>query len=286
MGARNGIFLDKMVDSFKSIVKMMILSRRHSVSVCTDDGPLVIMGNGPSLSDTIAEYGDILRSKAAMAVNFAANAPEFKELRPKYYILADPHFFVNASDVNVLRLMANLASVDWQMRLFLPAKFVAQLPVEVSGNRYIKVERFNAVGAEGWNWLENIAYSSGFGMPRPRNVLIPALMVGMLMDYKEIYIVGADHSWTRTLSVNDNNEVVSVQPHFYKEDDRELKRIRTDYLKYPLHTILYSFYVAFRSYFSIRRYADSRGVSIYNSTPESFIDAFERRSLKSIGLNK
>lgn len=278
-----GDIAGRFTTSVKSIVKMVLQSRRVSVGVAEDvDRPLVIMGNGPSLADAIRGESDVLRGFPSMAVNFAANAPEFAGLRPEYYILADPHYFVKADDVNVRRLMDNLSAVDWSMRLFVPSAFAGKLPSDVRANGHIKVECFNAVGVEGWHWLENMAYSSGYGMPRPRNVLIPAIMVGLLMGYKRIYIAGADHSWTRTLSVNERNEVVSVQPHFYKEDEREIKRVTTDYLNYPLHSILYSFYVAFKSYHTIRRYADSRGVAVYNSTPGSFIDALERRQLASL----
>ena len=97
-----------------------------------------------------------------------------------------------------------------------------------------------------------------------------------------MYITGADHSWTKTLSVNEQNEVVSIQPHFYKEDEKEEKRIKVDYLKYPLHQIIYSFYLAFKAYHSIQRYAEAKGVNIYNSTPGSFIDAFPRKNLCEI----
>lgn len=269
--------------SAKGMMKMALLSRRSSVSACPDpDVPLVVMGNGPSLATAIAEDADILKRYPTMAVNFAANAPEFRVLKPKYYILADPHFFVNADDANVRRLMHNLADIDWPMRLFVPHKFAKSLPTEVLTSPHVQVECFNAVGIEGCGALRRFAYSRGLGMPRPRNVLIPAVMVGMLMGYRTIYVAGADHSWTQTLSVNERNEVVSVQPHFYKEDDREVKRITTDYLKYPLHRILDSFAVAFKSYFDIRNYADSRGMMIYNATPGSFIDAFERRPLSAL----
>ena len=79
--------------------------------------------------------------------------------------------------------------------------------------------------------------------------------------------------------VDDDNNVVSIQPHFYKEDDREVKRVNTEYMHYPLHSIMYSFYVAFKSYFTIARYARHIGTDIYNVTPGSFIDAFPRIKL-------
>ena len=44
-----------------------------------------------------------------------------------------------------------------------------------------------------------------------------------------------------------------------------------------LHEVLEKFFFAFRSYFDLKDYAESRGVRIYNSTPKSYIDAFERK---------
>lgn len=77
----------------------------------------------------------------------------------------------------------------------------------------------------------------------------------MLLGYKSVYVVGADHSWMSTISVNERNEVVSIQPHFYKDGENELKRVTTDYLRYPLHQIIHSFYVAFKSYHQIAAHA-------------------------------
>lgn len=270
-------FVGNLSGTVKSIVKLMFQSRRSFVTKA-DGERVIIMGNGPSLNETIENHIDILKTTPAIAVNFAANAPQFTMLRPRYYVLADPHFFVNKQDINVAKLMSNLSElVDWTMTLFVPNS-VKKHNITIT-NKNISIEYFNMVGVEGFQWFENFAFSRGYGMPRPRNVLIPSIMIAMQMGYKEIYITGADHSWTKTLSVNENNEVISIQPHFYKEDEKEQKRIRTDYLHYPLHQIIYSFYVAFKSYFVIQRYAKNRKIDIYNSTPESFIDAFPRRPL-------
>lgn len=268
-------------DSLKSIVKLALKSSKSTVSkVASSDDSIIIMGNGPSLNDAIENSFDKLTTIPTLAVNFAANAPQFTQLRPRYYVLADPHFFVATDDVNVKKLMNNLSSIDWTMTLFVP--FEAKKRGFVIDNENVKVEYFNFLAVEGFEWLENWAYASGRGMPRPRNVLIPSIMIAMKLGYGNIYVTGADHSWTKTLLVNERNEVVSIQPHFYKEDEQEQKRIKVDYLKYPLHQIIYSFYVAFKAYHKIQRYALHRGVKVYNSTPESFIDAFPRKSLSDI----
>lgn len=235
------------------------------------------MGNGPSLNNTITNHRDKLLSTPTLAVNFAANTPEFRELKPRFYVLADPHFFNATDNANVVKLIESLSSIDWEMILFMP--FEARKSKFSLNNPSIKIEYFNFLAIEGYHWLENWAYKSGRGMPRPRNVLIPSIMIAMKMGFGNIFITGADHSWTKTLSVNENNEVVSIQPHFYKEDENEEKRIRVDYLKYPLHQIIYSFYVAFSAYHKIWRYAKHCGVNIYNATPQSFIDAFPRQPL-------
>lgn len=270
-------FFDALGKTAKGAAKILLQSRSVRYDNQPKEKPLVILGNGPSLKQTIEEHFDRLHECDTMAVNFAANAPEFELLKPNYYILADPHFFDNPDDPNVSRLISNIQNVGWKMTIFLP--FAARRKCTLKSTGCLTVEFYNAVGVEGFRWFTDAAYKSRKAMPRPRNVLIPAIMTGIGMGYKEIYLTGADHSWTKTLSVSDDNRVVSIQPHFYKEDEREVRRISTEYHKHKLHSILYSFYLAFRSYHDIEDYASRHGVSIYNATPGSFIDAFERRSL-------
>lgn len=272
------IWVTNVSTSLKSVVKLALKSHSCKIKqVAGKSDSIIIMGNGPSLNDTIANHFDALTSIPTLAVNFAANAPQFQELKPRYYVLADPHFFVAKDNVNVVKLMENLSQVDWEMTLFVP--FEAKKRGFYLQNDNVKIEYFNFLAVEGFEWIENWAYASGRGMPRPRNVLIPSIMIAMKLGYGNIYITGADHSWTKTLSVNERNEVISIQPHFYKEDENEEKRIKVDYLKYPLHQIVYSFYLAFKAYHDIQRYALHKGINIYNSTPDSFIDAFPRKSI-------
>ncbi len=272
--------------SIKGVVKMALSSRKPTLTKACEGGSVIILGNGPSLSQTISDYLPVLQSHPTMAVNFAANAEEFTLLKPRFYLLADPHFFDSDNgDPNVTRLMRRFdEAVDWEMTLFLPMSCRGSRIAQK--NPHVRGEYYNALGVEGFQWLENLAFSSGRGMPRPRNVLIPSIMVSTLLGYDKIYIVGADHSWTRTLSVNDRNEVISVQKHFYQDGADELERVKTEYLKYPLHRIMYSFYVAFKSYFTIQRYAAAKGISIFNATPGSFIDAFPRRSLDDLAAGE
>lgn len=268
--------------SLKSIVKLAVESKRCGITpIARPDDTLIIMGNGPALADTMNNDADVLSRHQLMAVNFAANANQFYQFRPKSYVLADPLFFTGQDHENVTRLWENIESrIDWAMTLFVPAKMRANVPQITNHN--IHIETFNPVGVEGFYWLEDAAFSSGRGMPRPRNVLIVAIMIGLKMGFRNIYLTGADHSWTKTLEVDENNLVVTIQPHFYKDNDAEHSRVASVYKNIRLHEILLSFHIAFRSYFFVRRYAAKIGAAIYNATPGSFIDAFPRRPLSHL----
>ena len=46
--------------SLKSLVKVALKSRRTTLKRAKQKGPLIIMGNGPSLRQTMAEHSDRL----------------------------------------------------------------------------------------------------------------------------------------------------------------------------------------------------------------------------------
>ena len=271
------------IDAIASLGKAMLLSRRPSKAGSRKQERLIIMGNGPSLRETIASHSDILKESDTLAVNFAANADTYRELKPNLYVLADPHFFRagddgKSSDPNVVRLWESIASTDWPITLYVPCK--AKLPDSILKNGDIEVKRYNLTPGEGLRGPVHWLYRHGLAMPRPRNVLIASIMVALREGYRDISIVGADHTWSRDLWVDDRNRVISVQKHFYKDNDKEFERVAQEYAGYHLHDILNSLTIAFRSYHQIADYAGRIGAEITNCTPGSFIDAFPRADLE------
>lgn len=265
-------------DTVLGCVKIIATYRPVDIKTEPRKNPLVILANGPSLNDTIAESLSVLKNSETMSVNFAPSTEVFFDIKPKYHVLADPLFFSSDRPDNIEAMFDNLARTDWNLTLFVPKKFIKNLPGAITSNRFIMVRTFNFCGVTGFKWFRNLVYGLKLAMPRPRNVLVPAIMCGIWSGYKTIYIAGADHSWMQTISVDSNNNVISVQPHFYKDDKREQQRVDTTYRNYRLHDIVYSFYVAFRSYHTVSDFAKTKGVKIFNSTPGSFIDAFERKA--------
>ena len=264
-----------------SLIKVGVMSRKPSDASASAKGTLIIMGNGPSLRTAIDEDGEVMRKYDLLSVNFAPLAPDFAQLRPELHVMADGVFFDESLPGNVGQLWEALRKVDWPMTLYVPAErknsaLLADLPTQIT------VKYFNLTPVEGWRTVRNAIYRKGLGMPRPRNVLIPSIMIGIREGYRTIALVGADHSWSKTLWVTDNNRVVSVQPHFYKDNEKERERVESVYKDIRLHQIYESFAVAFRSYFAIEEFARKEGVQIWNCTPGSFIDAFPRKPLSQL----
>lgn len=274
--------IKKIVDTIATLGKVLLISGIPSSAGKSRLSRLIIMGNGPSLRDTICNHSQLLATSDSLAVNFAANTEEFRSLHPQLYVLADPHFFATEEngesyDPNVATLWERLKEVDWGMTLYIPCR--VKSPASIEKNGHIQIKRYNLTPGEGLSGPVHRLYRMGLAMPRPRNVLIASIMVALREGYRDIAIVGADHTWSRDLWVDDNNRVISVQKHFYKDNKNEFERVAKEYEGYHLHDILNSLTIAFRSYHQINAYAATLGARIVNCTPGSFIDAFPRATL-------
>ena len=271
----------KLGATLASFIKIPIMSRRPSPKSRDRKDTIIIMGNGPSLRDAMEQDRDVLMSDPRLAVNLSALTPDFRDLRPDYYILADIAFFLKEKTGKVPQLWEALRSVDWQMTLFLPAT-ARKMPEVKSLPANITLKFYNLTPAEGFRCVMHPLYDSGLAMPRPRNVLIPSIISSMREGFRKIVLIGADHNWSKTLWVTERNRVVSVQPHFYKDDDAELRRAEEIFKNVHIHDVYENYAIAFRSYFNVKAYADRRGVEILNATPGSFIDAFPRIRLADL----
>lgn len=269
-----------------SALKILLKSRGGRRAKTADPTrSIVLLGNGPSLRTTIDTQHDRLMGHSRMAVNYAALADDFYSLRPDYYIMIDGLFFPaeGASDERTDETWRRIVGADWPMTLLVPHAYAdyARRRAAAGGKGLINVVPLNLTPLEGFDWFTHAAFRRGLGMPRPRNVLIAACMAAIAEGFGRIYLAGADHSWSQTLSVDEENCVCNSPQHFYKEkpDAKAIERARAAYRGSHLHDVFENLRVAFRSYFDVKSWAESRGVKIYNSTPGSMIDAFERRPI-------
>ena len=103
------------------------------------------------------------------------------------------------------------------------------------------------------------------------------------MNYSEVYIFGAEQSWVQDITVDESNNVYVGHVHFYKEKGNTTQPIKNGKREnMNLSEIFGLFSITFRGYLRLKEYAKYKKVTIFNATPNSFIDAFERKSSKDL----
>lgn len=245
----------------------------------------VILANGPGLSSALAEQREQLKDYDLFAVNLYPATPYFEELPPQFLVVAAPEFFL-PDVLDSYKVMARdffdnlLHRTTEPLHLFFPKLAAGYRPWQqkLAGNTKLSWSFYHSTPAEGFGSFVDWAVSSRRGMPRPHNVLIPSLVLALQMGYKQIYLMGADHSWLKDLWVNEHNRVMLKQKHFYDEHTAKAAPMyKLGREERKLHEVLEKFQLAFKAYHLLQGYAKKRGVSIINITPDSYIDAFDRQ---------
>ncbi len=275
--------LDKLFQTFLSVLKICLYStfvtRRPRQFSNNDE--IVILGNGPSLNKTAVQASGFLSGKSLACVNFFVNSELYTKLQPEIYVIADPFFWILEKNLHDFFEVLT-EKTTWNISLLIPNKALKykEWQAIVKKNPHIKVYIYNTTPIEGSQAFCNFVIKKGLGVPRPHNVLIPAISLALRLSFTKIYLAGADHSWLKEISVDDDNNVLVNQKHCYDEHTSKAQSVKQENLSSAkLYIILYHLHIAFKQYFILRNYAGKVNKKIYNITPNSFIDAFERKQV-------
>jgi hypothetical protein len=249
----------------------------------TNSKSIVILGNGPSLKETIDSNKDFFSNNELLCLNHFANTDYYTEFRPKYYVAIAHDLFLDDVLPHLVEASNKLFNAiadktTWELKFFITseAKKHERWKNILASNKNIEIVYMNLTPIEGFDRFVFRWFDKAKGMPRPHNVMVPAIFTALHLGVKEIILVGSDHTWLQELHVDENNRTLVFDKHFY-DSERQLKQFNYDpqnYLK--LHEILNSISSAFASYHVLRKYADYRKTEVLNATPNSFIDAFKR----------
>ncbi len=283
---KTGAFFENLLQSVVSVVKVLLLSKFSLPKFSNQKPNAAILGNGPSLNQTLTDKLDFLKETDIYCVNLFALSTVYASLKPQNYVLLDPAFFMfseqNDGRQDIKKTFdAILQQTDWSMRLFVPAR---------SRNSYIvkklKQERpniqiclFNYTIVRGFPAFRHWFFEHNLGMPQCQNILAASLYVALVQDYKNVYLFGADHSWHEEIRITEQNEFEMRQVHFYDNasnvkhekviDVRNNSRPR-------LHAQFLSLHKVFYSYEILGVFAKSRNINVLNASNKTYIDAFER----------
>lgn len=284
--------ISRTIQSIISLGKVLFLSKLVGILKIKNipvNKPCLILGNGPSLNQSIEKYKDLFGNYDLICVNNFAISSVYTEIKPQFYIINAHIIFypenkISQKYINVRNeIFDNIRiKTNWNLYLMVPfiAKKSAYFRSFLESNKNITPIYFNTTAIEGIPFINHFLFKLGYGSPRPHNILIPAIINSIYIGYKEINIIGADHSWLPEIFVNENNEALVNQKHFYDEKESAPDKME-DYIHRPrhLHEIIHKFYLSFKGYWEIRDYAKAKNITIYNASEFSMIDAFDRKKL-------
>ncbi len=269
-----------------SIVKVILLSKFFVRLPKVEPGQeCVILGNGPCLTKDLELHRDFIIQRKKLCVNLFAFSDEYTKIKPEYYVLAAPEFWLKNTTgfhKNQRTKLANFIyeRTSWQMKLLIP--FAAKncgLVNKIISNPNVEIIYFNQTPVEGLSFLNKRMFNSNLGMPRPHNVLIPSIFLSLNLGFNKVFIFGADHSWHEEIRVDFSNNVTVNHQHFFEKNETRFAMYKLDGKEYRIHDIFRKLHFAFKGYFILADYAKFKNAKVYNASSKSYIDAFEKISL-------
>ena len=238
---------------------------------------LYILGNGPSLSIVAEQFGQFENIDYCV-VNNSILTELFWELKPKVYVFTDKAFYVSESE-NIKDVHSKILEINWPISICIPYHYPKWFAQHCQKNSYVKVYRYNtspwSPELKVFKSLRMYFYAHGLCAPNCTNVIVAAIYSSILLGYKNIFLLGVEHSWMRDVRVNEKNEVVLIDRHYYGEKER----VWVDYDGNPIKItdLCESLSSTFHSYYDLEEFSKYIGdVKIINCTKGSYIDAFQR----------
>lgn len=249
---------------------------------------MVVIGNGPSLNKTVELYEKQLHEADCVMVNFSARTQFFEQIRPRYYMMADPGFINDRSiEESVKLLVLDLTNkTSWPMTIVMPDSLhVWESCAELQKNQNISILFYNN---KGYNVPKNKQYEAldeNLVGPPAQTVLNAAIWLSVYWGYKETYIVGADTSFIQDIYVGQKDNVLyTVDRHYYNNQEvcpEEIEPEKNGHrFGFDMEHFLDTVHTMYVDYKMLMSYADWKGVKVYNASEYSMIDCFERKKLK------
>lgn len=282
------LFFQNLYHSLLSVLKVIMLSKFNNSLNNDGLGDCVVLGNGPSLKSSLERNRQFFLDKELFCVNMFPSTNEYLDLKPGNLVWLDTAFYICPTKEEMIQRRPDVHQVisdviektTWPMNLFLPRMSErADYLKDISRlNNYVKIQYYNYTIVQGFEFVEDYFFKRNLGMPACENILGAAIFLALNRNFKKIYLIGADHSWMRDVSVGDNNEILLNHKHFYSEDSNRILVVKNPTSNRAVNMLSFcrSLYKAFHVYYVLSRYAKRVDAQIFNATEGSYIDAFDR----------
>jgi hypothetical protein len=240
--------------------KNITLRRKYAGKRC------FIVGNGPSIK---TQDLTVLHDEVSIVVNSFFRHPDAKVIHPKFWILADPYFWVKASEF-FSPMFAEVVEKALDIKLFVPTGG-AQVFLKANAGPLIDMHFFH------YNESKNINSTIDFagGIPRfGQNVVIVSLMLAFYLGCNPIYFIGCDHDFMKITREEYGNAQLE---HFYANQNqtKSSEHLTWDQWQAAMARMNYE-------YNQLKQYAALWGFDVYNATPGGYFDNFPRVQYESL----
>jgi hypothetical protein len=280
----------KLLSIFKTLINILVVTLSLPTiitakrSIIKGKGCINILGNGPSLkTDYPVLLSSLTEADSILVVNSFATTDLFEVLKPQYYFIVDPSFFMDknvqiVADIKNATADALISKTKWKLHLFFPykgrnSKFLQKL----KENKLIEIEYFlNVPIYDGSEKVNHFLFKHNLANPPYRNVLIAAIFYSIKMNFSKIVIWGADHSWHEQIVLGKDNRVYTKDSHFYGEAEKGF--VHCDIYGNPtkVHEELYNASRALMLYHNLEAFSHLYNCKIVNKSSKTWIDAFSR----------
>ena len=174
---------------------------------------LCILGNGKSLS-LVVDNLEHLKNYDFCVVNNSITTELFWKIKPKMYVFTDRDYHqIDREDIVEVR--TKILEIDWPIGIYVPYHYPKWFTLHCEQNPNVTVFHYNTQQWHPELWLfkklRMYLFRHGLAAPHCTNVVVAATYSSLLMRYKDIFLLGTEHSWMRDVHVNDRNEVILLR---------------------------------------------------------------------------
>ena len=277
-------FLIYLVDIFQNFLYKMMGAGMESFpykKIVDEKRTLSVLANGPSLSDVIKDIinYNVKSDCDYMVMNFFANENVFFKIKPKYYCLADPMFFCKDSRYDKVKKLFRIMNdkVDWDLCLFVCSGKKHFMRFSQLTNPHIQVKAIYPIQYNKSNPFAFFLFKKGIALPRIGTVANFCIFLGINMGYKHINLFGVDMTFFDGICINPNNELCTINKHFY-DNGYTLKPYIDPSTNKAMRLYKYIDMVndMFKSHEILATYARSLNTIITNYSEKSMLDCYKR----------
>lgn len=238
---------------------------------------VIVLGNGPSLKNDIEKIKKRAEDNGSLlyAVNDCVMTDMFQLMRPQLYCFIDHLYFEEKTNEYKIYDCMN-EKVQWEMQLFIPVEKYRFVKSRIN-NKKITITPVPTLIFEGFEKCKYPTYKRGEAVPLFVNVVNLAIYTSLNMGVKKIFLYGVDHTFLKLISVDEENNLILRDEHFYGCDIIHIPP-KPDGTLWTVSNFVYDKYLTFKEHDNIRGYSDFLGAEIINCTECSCIDSYVRLS--------